>query len=78
VCPEAGKWPRELQNQPLGASLSVMFSGIQLADRRLPIVARQINHLCRGSLDRPKEYSPFLDNMMSKCEQNVTEDGDER
>ena len=42
--------PRELQNQPAGASLSVMFSRTQLAGSRLRIVARQINHLCRGSL----------------------------
>ena len=50
MCPEAGKWPRELQNQLAGASLSIMFSGIQLAGSRLRIAARQINHLCRGSL----------------------------
>ncbi|MHB1865599.1 MAG: hypothetical protein ACYCPS_05605, partial [Candidatus Saccharimonadales bacterium] len=41
VCPEAGKRPPELQNQPAGASLSVMFSAIQSADRRLPIAAVQ-------------------------------------
>ena len=63
--------PRELQNQPAGASLSVMFSRTQLAGSRLRIVARQINHLCRGSLTLKQAVHSKSPNIQSVAAQII-------